>query len=314
MKYFKQAVWFVLILVIAAVVFAPFCIPAPAEETREERILRIWNIDTFEGGTGSRTAFLKSTALTFGKKYNVHFLVNSVTPEAAQEAFQTGNLPDLISFGTGVSCVADYAVHEALPWCMGRYCLFSKGDAPVLPENTIVSEQSYTLSAYSASFLALASEPRRMESVAAYVTFLQSDSYLHLLGTQRDIYRFRTRGAEVNAAPVTEFTDLIQYIAILTEEEGDASVAAEFCSYLLSDEVQKNLTGIGLFSPYITIYPSGDPMHALETEATVTVSPYLNSDTISALNGSLWSEGGKVLGNYLKGIDKSRKILYNKGE
>ena len=59
---FGRMLWcglpFLLLLAAAVIVF----VPQKSKEAEARTVVRVWNIDTFEGGKGSRTAFLKSVA------------------------------------------------------------------------------------------------------------------------------------------------------------------------------------------------------------------------------------------------------------
>ena len=64
------------------------------------RVVRVWHIDTFEGGKGSRASFLRDAARILEKKdKNVYYLISSYTAEGARAAAQEGDLPDMLSFG-----------------------------------------------------------------------------------------------------------------------------------------------------------------------------------------------------------------------
>ena len=66
-------------------------------------ILELWNVDTFEGGSVSRTAFLQKRAMEFEKQHTGTFImVQSMTLEQVQLNIENGNLPDMISFGIGI--------------------------------------------------------------------------------------------------------------------------------------------------------------------------------------------------------------------
>ena len=111
-------------------------------ETKEKYngILRLWQIDSCEGGKGSRAAFLNRVAAKFEKKHGgVYVMVTGYTAEGAAAAIAEGDAPDLISFSCGVDGLAELclALTErfeggvigdgcyAYPWCAGRYYLFS---------------------------------------------------------------------------------------------------------------------------------------------------------------------------------------------
>ena len=75
---FKKTLPFVLIF---AVVFAVAFYPRSKEEGKSEevkKVIRVWNVDTFEGGKGSRTNFLKRAAAKIEKKNKgVYYLITS---------------------------------------------------------------------------------------------------------------------------------------------------------------------------------------------------------------------------------------------
>lgn len=86
---------------IASIATAVVFFPRQEEsEEEEKRVVRVWNVDTFEGGKGSRTAFLKSAAAVLEKEDDsVYYLVSSYTPEGAAAAYEEGIIPDALSFG-----------------------------------------------------------------------------------------------------------------------------------------------------------------------------------------------------------------------
>lgn len=64
-----------------------------SEEVQKRResmytgVITVWQVDTFEGGTGSRTAWLNRLLASLEKQYNgVYFVVRSMTPERAKTA------------------------------------------------------------------------------------------------------------------------------------------------------------------------------------------------------------------------------------
>ena len=66
-------------------------------------VIKIWQIDAFEGGKGSRKQFLLSVARGFEKEnLGVLIMVISHTVESAEQSLLAGEVPDIISFGLGV--------------------------------------------------------------------------------------------------------------------------------------------------------------------------------------------------------------------
>ena len=289
---FGRMLWrglpFLLLLAAAVIVF----VPQKSEKAEARTVVRVWNIDTFEGGKGSRTAFLKSVARELqGEAY---YLVTSYTLEGALSAFAEGEAPDVLSFGVGLSEFAErllplpysFAGGElggktiAYPWCMGGYYLFSLTDFEG-EGRTALSVGGENLPAVAARLEGITGE--EAESVAAYTGFL-SGKYRYLLGTQRDVCRFRARGVSVQARPLTKYCDLYQYIGILSSEKRDASLA--FVEALLSPEVQGRLSPIGMFP--------------LENNAERTVSVFLSSEALGRLATA--AREGDVPEKYLKSI------------
>ena len=289
---FGRILWrglpFVFVLTAAVLVF----LPQNSKQAEARTVVRVWNIDTFEGGKGSRTAFLKSVARELqGEAY---YLVTSYTLEGALSAFAEGDAPDVLSFGVGLSAFAErllplpysFAGGElggktlAYPWCMGGYYLFSltdfEGDG-----RTALSVGGENLPAVAARLEGISGE--ETESVAAYTGFL-SGKYRYLLGTQRDVCRFQARGAIVQARPLTKYCDLYQYIGILSSEKREASLA--FVEALLSPEVQGRLSEIGMFP--------------LENNAERTVSVFSSREALGQLAAA--AREGDVPEKYLKSI------------
>lgn len=164
-------------------------------------VLSLWHTDTFEGGKGSRAAFLKRVAAEYGKKNRgVAVLVSSYSAEGLQAAFLKGETPDLLSFGIGAE--ADTAAFMplsaeftktlkagrgagtgkaafAVPWCVNVYALYTEnGDfSDVSAENTLISSDGKNL-AEAAAAIAFPGEKLSggvTESVAAYAAFLNGE-------------------------------------------------------------------------------------------------------------------------------------------
>ena len=289
---FGRILWrglpFLLLLAAAVIVF----VPQKSEKAEARAVVRVWNIDTFEGGKGSRTAFLKSVAREL--KGEAYYLVTSYTLEGALSAFAEGDAPDVLSFGVGLSEFAErllplpysFAGGElggktlAYPWCMGGYYLFSLTDFEG-EGRTALSVGGENLPAVAARLEGITGE--EAESVAAYTGFL-SGKYHYLLGTQRDVCRFQARGVSVQARPLTKYCDLYQYIGILSSEKRDASLA--FVEALLSPEVQGRLSQIGMFP--------------LENNAERTVSVFSSREALGRLAAA--AREGDVPEKYLKSI------------
>lgn len=295
-----------------------------AGEEGRIRVVRLWNIDTFEGGRGSRTAFLSRIAAAYEKgNPGALVMVSSYTAEGALAAFAEGDYPDMLSFGPGFSAAAEKCVVldgysfaggevagecRAVPWCRGGYALFSLTDdfSDAGGDNTVVSLGGSNLPLVAAAFLSLGGAPAE-ESVSAYVRFLNG-KYKYMLGTQRDVCRFASRGTQVYCRPAGEFSDLWQYIAVLAEGAEDREICGEYVRLLLGEESQKRLTEIGMFSPYFDVY-GADGGLADEMErvtARYTIGAFASPEGLKSADDAAKSvlNGGdaEVLKNFLKAI------------
>lgn len=271
--------------------------PVRREEETARRVVRVWNVDTFEGGTGSRTAFLKSVARRAeAKSGGVYYLVLSLTAEGAKQAFSEGDQPDILSFGTGLSEFAERSLPLpysfrggelggktlAYPWCAGGYYLFSLTDDFGAAGKTAISCGGKNLPQVAASLGGISGE--ELPSLTAYTAFLQG-SYRYLLGTQRDICRFRARGVAVYSKRLSAFSDLYQYISVLSAEKREDCFT--FLAELLSDETQRKVGELGMFS-------------LQESPASSTTGAFLSEEGAASLLGA--ARDGKNLEKFLKSI------------
>ncbi len=106
-KFIKRAKLPFFCAMLAAVVLAACLWVYPAANALTERepegyggILRLWHIDSFEGGKGSRAAFLRNAAKEFSERTGVFILVTVHTPGSAEAALERGEPPDMLSCGS----------------------------------------------------------------------------------------------------------------------------------------------------------------------------------------------------------------------
>ena len=290
-----------------------------AQNNGYKAILKIWHIDTFEGGTGSRASFLKSVATKFTKKNKgVLFLVTQLTYAAAQNRIESGELPDLISFG-----LCGFTVYEKLiaqsnfnildggvlngkryltAWCKGGYFKITKGTKNY--SKLIVSSGEFNLSTVAVCLEKLSAESVVIkEPLEAYSTFLNSKDAC-LIGTQRDIVRLINKGVNFNAEPIESFSDLYQYIGVTAEGEEKRVCALSFIDFLLSVSVQKTLVNIKMLSPTLLgLYSDNAFFTALENvNFTYTISPFLQKSDLNLIKGEAKSQilNGNYNGDLLK--------------
>ncbi len=229
-------------------------------------VISMWQIDSFEGGFGSRKQFLLKVARNFEKKnQGVFIMVSNYTKDGAEENFKNGIFPDIISYGNGVNvenainlqtentvkggCVGDKAYATA--WCRGGYVLITNPNydkKSSLADTLLVSE-----SEFNQPLTALFLEEIEIGDFAvykpmdAYVKFV-SGKYKSMLGTQRDLVRLSSRGMEVEVKPLEKFNDLFQYVSVLSVDPLKTYYAKEFVNYLVSKDVQTRLSDISMLS------------------------------------------------------------------
>ncbi len=130
-------------------------------------ILTVYHIETFEGGTNSRSKYLERQASLFNKKYpNCFVVVKTLTPDELALNLRKNELPDLYSFGVGVGSYIAGFLEElegnsnirkdltgygerqrkllAYPYILSGYCLISH-------ENLISGLESSDISNYTLS-------------------------------------------------------------------------------------------------------------------------------------------------------------------
>lgn len=251
-------------------------------------ILELWEIDTFEGGSASRSRFLEKTAYAFqNKTISNYIIVRALELQQAQNLIANGTRPDLISFGVGAgellagiaqelnltenirSDLLAGGVYEgkikAVPWCFGGYCLCAKEkiDFSINTLNSLQEQKDISVLGagyeYNIPYKALNNDETKLlnkeqrTQYQAYESFLRGTEFQILLGSQRDFYRLNNKVnlgilEDVSFKYLDTYTDLIQYIAITTSNENLFSPAEQFVQFLTSPINQKKLTSIGMFS------------------------------------------------------------------
>lgn len=234
----------------------------------EKQIISVWQIDTFEGGSGSRRGFLSDVARKFEKNNDeVLIMVTSHTIESAESSMESGIIPDLISYGNGteIGFAAEINIRDGLSeknskealaavWCRGIYVLYeNQGKLSKNHDDLTVSRGEFTLP-LAAYALAGKSEKNitEMSPLDAYVHFVGGKSR-YLLGTQRDAVRMINRGFSAAVTPLDSFCDLNQYISVTSTDARKTVYAERYVNYLLSDEIQKSLYKINMFSAYVKV-------------------------------------------------------------
>ncbi len=271
--------------------------PNAVKPTEYKGIITLWQIDSFEGGRGSRKQFLLDVATAFEKtNKGVLVMVISHTKTSAEADFAKGIYPDIISFGGGVEVANSVKVNYArtfkggnldddayyTPWCRGGYAIISNPKLATHDggniEKLLVSQAEYTQ-----PLLALleqgitATEIEVLLPMDAYVKFTVGKTP-YFLGTQRDVTRLLNRGMEFNITPLGEFNDLYQYIGVTSTDTAKALYAEKFINYLVSDKVQKKLNKISMFSPYIDVGFEEEPLQEMQNvKQNKTISAFTSA-------------------------------------
>lgn len=266
-------------------------------------VLELWNVETFEGGSGSRSAWLTNRAAKFEAKNKGLFVhVTDVSEEQLQQKLDNGETFDIICFSRGVGVqvsdllqkyrgsVADISDNllvsgqigdsiYALPLYAGAYCLFAR--TAQLPQNADllssalsatytrkVGKNTYNLqplicgfTQYNSPLSALAlsggkgnaSVSESVSQYSAYESFVANKTAVTLLGTQRDLYRLGKKEElgkieELDFAPLTGYTDLVQYLGVSVNSGDKADSCHAFLQFVTSAESQATLVNIDMFS------------------------------------------------------------------
>ena len=225
---------------------AAFVSGGQTEEEERLEVLTLWQIDSFEGGMGSRADYLRRLADEFSDEESAEIEITPLTSGARRGNIENGGIVKSIPRA----------------WCNGAYCLISLSDSDfsqATAENTVINVGKDNLAAVAALLLGLNGAECAVPT-SAYVQLIDGE-YKFLLGTQRDIQRLKTRGLNFYVQAVEQFNDLYQYIAVLSGEHDKAELAEKFIDHMLSQSGR--LTGIAMLHDEQNLYD--DEMHALET-------------------------------------------------
>lgn len=278
---------------------AAFVNYADGEEEDALQVLTLWQIDSFEGGRGSRAEYLRSLAQDFAKSANVYIEVTALSSDAARTNISAGVVPDIISYGAGFYGI-ESLVSEGYgkAWCRGAYCLIALSGtdfSSVSTANTVINDGKDNLVSVAALFSGLQGADYAAPT-SAYVSLI-SGEYEFLLGTQRDVIRLQTRGKSFEVKPLPEFNDLYQYISVLTCDGEKAAVAEEYINYVLSHG--ESLTRIGMLCDGETLY--SDEMHALEgVDFSYTIPAVASSGAVDEIKKAARSGDINLLKSLLK--------------
>lgn len=276
--------------------------PQTEQPQSYQGVVEMWNVESFEGGVGSREAWLTKRAAKFesaNKGLFVH--VTTLTVEQVQAKLAEGQTFDMICFSRGVGDVVKEQLTSytgsvgsirdnflisgqldgkqyAVPVYAGAYCLFARAEqlsadrllqdaltatfTRKIGKNTVELQPlvcGFTPYNSPLSALALsggkgkANVSEDVTQYQAYEKFLANQTAVTLLGTQRDMYRLAQRENngkidKLGFAPLSGYTDLVQYVAVSTAAAEKQQACTQFVEYLTSEEAQSTLVNLSMFS------------------------------------------------------------------
>lgn len=239
----------IVLLFIAVPLLSVFQKRSAAADGNQTVSVSVWQIDGFEGGRGSRSQYLQNVGTKCFKDKKIYVTVTSLSAEAARTNLQQGTVPDIISYPAGFYGIENYINKKDFAyknWCRGGYCFITLDEnadfSDIGVENTVINAGKDNLSDVAALICGVGGAQKE-EATNAYLKLLNG-TYKYLLGTQRDIFRFKTREATFKVKPVNQFNDLYQNISILTKNSSKYSVCKQFTDFLLANN---DVSKLGLF-------------------------------------------------------------------
>ena len=241
----------------------------------DTKIYTVWHIETFEGGGKSRISYLNKIARKLeSENAGVLFAVKQIDADKLESLLQN-QTPDICSFGFGIG-------KTLLPYLKSLSNVYNVRDELVASGsyNNNVYALAYIVSGYSLieqetnsdNFLCgtstyihpeiiynnLNKTPNKTQSqYEAYKEFANSKNS-SLLGTARDVFRVnnlnKTGRKNATFTPIDSYTDLIQYVGLLTQDE----MTKAFLEQTVNNENQMSLSTYSLFSStYSNLYSEG---------------------------------------------------------
>ena len=287
-------------------------------EAGEVAVLSLWQIDSFEGGFGSRRQYLLGVAYGFEKKRSqVLVMVESMTQEGAKENFEKGIYPDMLSFGTGITGFnprrlqtkgntfggrvngEDYAVC----WCEGGYVLFENENASGDTLAVGTDKNDFPFVALKEEGLYFPHYEKYSKKDAFYAFYKGKCKYL--LGTQRDVFRLDGLPVTYRATPLKNFSDLRQYICVTADNDDKSALAREFIEYLASEENGERLKKIGMFPPDGNVAYDNEILNSMQDKKPVTLSAFLGDEAF----GTIKDEQENYYNGDENAVIKLKKIL-----
>ena len=160
-----------------------------------------------------------------------------------------GDFSDIISYSAGFYGLESYVGGKNFVnkvWCRGGYCLLSidemAGFNDATAQNTVVNAGTDNLADVAAVLCGVGGAA--MEKPTNAYLKLIGGKYKYMLGTQRDVFRLKTRNVSFTIKPIEQFNDLYQNISILTDVGEKVELCNKFIDYLLKNS---GVGALGLF-------------------------------------------------------------------
>lgn len=261
--------------------------------------ITLWHIADFRVYQGSVTDYLQARADAYCKRHTgVHIDVLGLTVKRYNDRIQRGEFPDMYSFPSGLMyCEQLGAIDPALPKFRGAlapagadkviYAVPYLTSGYLLAINTALATKyrlelpgsegadlEPVVALFQSALAADAKTPQlhmppvlaaRMGLVGTLATLEQFQSGQTALAvldarTYGDLIRSQKTNLPLEAVPVTNYTEAVQYLAAARGvDETRAGIIADFIAYLLSDGEQQRLSSLGAL-----------PVTALETAPEYT--------------------------------------------
>lgn len=267
-----------------------------SEANAEQTVLTVWQVDSFEGGKGSRADFLQKTGKDFSQTNGCFVNVVSLSADAVRLNFSNGIFPDLISYGAGIHGIERY-IDSYTTWCYGGYCMLSLDTNTDFSDadnkNTVINSGKDNFAGVAALLCGLNGAATE-KSTSAYVKLINGN-YKYLLGTQRDIYRLKTRGVSFVIKPLTQYNDLYQNISVISGNPKSAA-AKRYIDYLKSKSSEVNK--LGLMSDGVVFDDEMKLMQNIGYEHKLTCP--INAETYEMLKNIIADGDINMLKNLLK--------------
>lgn len=254
------------------------------EESSDKKVIKVFHADVTSGGKNSRGVFLQDMAREYNSLQSDVFVIVSIYEKDELLFAAQKDKADIISFGSGLSGAKEYlspycgrvsfsdeflsAVTEggeiyAVPWSYGGYFLVGEG------EKVLTSKEGSPLAALFLTFenkLSQTDEKNMTEE--CYAEFLRGKN-LAIVCTNKELSKILVKVERGHIklpkiTPLCGFTDMVNLLGV-TKECGQKDEAEAFISYLTSQNVQKKLSRLNLFSPCsVKVYSSGSPFSEYE--------------------------------------------------